>query len=71
MSPTEDPSQKRRCDQDDGRVDESQERGTDPPPSRNGSPSIVDVARWGEALNSVTECPFNKEQVAAVLSHYL
>ena len=42
VSPTQGPCSKRRCDQDGGREeDEPHERGPDPSPSGNGSPSVV------------------------------
>ena len=45
VSPTQGPSQKRRCDQDGGRDDdEPHERGPDPSPSGNGSPSVVYIS---------------------------
>ena len=44
VSPTQGPSQKRRCDQDGRDEDEPNERGPDPSPSGNGSPSVVVVS---------------------------
>ena len=45
MSPTQGPSQKRRCDQDGGRdEEETHKRGPGPSPSGNGSPSVVAVS---------------------------
>ena len=43
-SPTQCPSQKRRCDQDGGRDGEPHERGPDPSPSGNGSPYVVAIS---------------------------
>ena len=44
VSPTQGPSQKRRCDQDGRDKEEPHERGPDPSPSGNGSPSVVVVS---------------------------
>ena len=44
VSPTQGPSQKRRCDQDGRDGEEPHERGPNPSPSGNGSPSIVVVS---------------------------
>ena len=45
VSPTQIPSQKRRCDQDGGRDEEEpHECGPDPSPSGNGSPSVVAIS---------------------------
>ena len=44
VSPTQGPSQKRRCDQDGRDEEEPHERGPDPSLSGNGSPSVVVVS---------------------------
>ena len=60
MSPTQSPNQKRRYNLDGGREEEPHERGTDPPLSGNGLPSIVAITAMG-ASDCITEWPFNKE----------